>query len=192
MAADITNAIMDAIIAHYPGYLNEGLLLNDPEYLESIEKGPLQDDPTLRATYLTIEPDPEAHKDGYRLPVGAASREMHLVSAAIPRYEIGGDFLMVNYFRIGGWTPQRGTKSDCYEVIGQFTRRLERAIQGMARNELAQGVTTNDELETTGGLLQVFNIVGTQFKLVGGESEWYGRVYIRFAVYSRVLNQYWR
>lgn len=192
MAADITNSIMDAIIDYFPVYLNDGLLPTDPEYLETIEKGPLQDDPTLRATFLIIEPDMEIHDHGFRVPVsvGASSREHQRMTA--PMYEVGGDYLMMNFFRIGGWTPLQRTKASCYEVAGVFARRLERAVQQFAYNELAEGIATDDDAETTGGLLQMFNLGGVSFKLIGGESEWYGKTYIHFCVYSRVLNQYWR
>lgn len=192
MAADIINAIMDEVINYYPIYLNEGLLPDDPEYLETIEKGPLQDDPTLRATYLIIEPDLDAHDHGYRVPVGLQRlNDMHMINVA-PMYEVGGDYLMTNFFRIGGWTPLQTSKASCYEVAGKFSRRLERAIQQFAHNQLTEGIWTDDEGETTAGLLQMFNLNGLKFKLVGGESEWYGKVYVHFCVYSRVMNNYWR
>lgn len=192
MAYDITNSIMDTIIDYFPVYLNEGLLPTDPEYLETIEKGPLQDDPTLRATFLIIEPDMEADEYGYRVPVAATRRDDGQLRGTLPMYEVGGDYLMINYFRVGGWTPLQPSKSQAYEVAGKFARRLERSIQQLAHNELAQGIETDDGGETTGGLLQMFNLRGLSFKLVGGENEWYGKTYVHFAVYSRVNNAYWR
>lgn len=191
MAYDMTNSIMDAIVADFPYYLNEGLLRSHPDYLETIEKGPLQDDPTQRATYLVVEPDHDMDEEGYRMPVGASKRWRAVPNGTQPLYEVGGDFLMVNYFKVGGWTPQAVNKAECYEIAGKFSRRLERCIQVFARNEFANGVTTDDDGETTAGLLQVFNLHGTSFRLVGGESEWYAKVYVRFAVYSKVRNSYW-
>jgi hypothetical protein len=192
MALDIVNGIMDAIIDYFPVYLNEGLLPDDPDYLETIEKGPLQDDPTQRATFLIIEPDMDAHENGYRVPVGMQRMNDMRMTNTAPMYEVGGGYLMMNFFRVGGWTPLQTTKTSCYEIAGKFARRLERSIQQMAHNELFEGITTDDEGETTGGLMQMFNLNGLKFKLVGGESEWYGKVYVHFCVYSRVENNYWR
>lgn len=192
MAYDITNAIMDTFIDYVPGYINEGLLPDDPDWLETIEKGPLQDDPTVRATYLIIEPDYEVDGDGYRQPVGSIRKNKLRHAETAPQHEIGRGAVMVNYFRIGGWTPRSSSKAELYETGGKFARRLERAVQQIARDVLPQGVTTDDELESTKGLLQMFNLNGTEMKPKGGESEWYAVVYVKFAVYSVVEYAYWR
>lgn len=192
MAVDIINSIMDHIVETLPGYVNEGLNVGDPDYLETVEKGPLQDDPTLRATYIVVEADSDADPDGYRQPVGSSRKNKLRHVDTAPMHEIGGGLIMINYFRVGGWTPQSDDKSSAYEEIGKFTRRLERAIQKMARQDFAAGISTDDGMETTGGMLQIFNLNGTTFKLIGGESEWYGKVYIKFAVYSKVENEYWK
>ena len=191
MADNITNAIMEAYIADLSDYLNEGLLSDDPRYVRSIEKGPLQDDPTLRAGFLIVEPDPTIDPDGYRQPVGSDRKNKLKMVESAPSWEVGGGFLMVNYFKISGWTPKASSKGDVYDQIGSYTRRLERALQRMARNELMAGITTDDGDETTGGLIQVFNLNGTIFSIVGGENEWYGKVSVHFGVYSQVSNRYW-
>jgi hypothetical protein len=183
---------MESIVDHYLSYMNEGLNLDDPDYLQTIEKGPLQDDPTLRASFLIIEPDQNEDIGGYRQSVGAERKNKLKNVESAPQWEVGGGFLMLNYFKISGWSPQATSKQDSYTVIGRFTRRLERAIQMMARNEFALGVETDDGFETTGGMIQVFNLNGTSFKLVGGENEWYGKVTIHFAIYSKILNSYWQ
>ena len=192
MAFDMINSLLEAYIQYLPAYLNEGLIPDEAEYLNTIEKGPLQDDPTQRATFLTVDTDPDADPDGYRQQVGVQRRNRLHVADTAPQYEVGGGFLMINYLKISGWTPRADTKEDGYREIGKFTRRLERALQRMARNELMAGVTTDDGDETTGGMIQVFNLNGTKYKIVGGENEWYGKVSIHFAVYSRVLNHYWQ
>lgn len=192
MAIDITNSIMDALIDYIPVYINEGLLPDDPEYLETIEKGPLQDDPTQRATYIIIEPDMEIHEHGYRVPVGVNRNDKMHMPLAAPSYEIGGGYLMMNFFRIGGWTPVQTSKSACYEVAGKFSQRLERSLQQCSYNEIFEGISTDNESETTGGIFQMFNLNGSSIKLVGGENEWYSKAYIHFCVYSRVKNDYWR
>ena len=191
MAYDITNSITQSIVDHFLDYMNEGLNLSDPDYVQTVEKGPLQDDPTLRASFLIVEPDSNEDLGGFRQPVGAARKNKLKDVESAPQWEVGGWFLMVNYFLISGWTPQAQTKADCYENIGKYTRRLEKAIQMMARHEFAVGISTDDGQETTGGLMQVFNLNGSSFKLVGGENEWYGKVTIHFGLYSRILNSYW-
>jgi hypothetical protein len=192
MAYDMTNALMEAFILYLPDYLNEGLIDTNDIFLETIEKGPLQDDPTKRASFLVIEPDMDADPDGYRQPVGIQRRNKLHVADSAPQYEVGGGFLMINYFKISGWTPRASTKAVAYTNIGKHTRRLERGIQRMARRVLPDGIATDDETESTFGLLNVFNLNGTIFKLVGGENEWYGKVYVSFAVYSRIDNEYWK
>lgn len=171
--------------------MNEGLNSDDPDYLKSVEKAPLQDDPTLRATYLIVEPDQTEDMGGYRESVGADRKNKLKNVESAPRWEVGGGYLMINYFKISGWTPQQTSKIDCFTVIGRFTRRLERSIQQMAHNEFAYGITTDDGMETTGGMMQVFNLAGTDFKLVGGESEWYGKVVLHFGIYSQVNHAFW-
>ena len=192
MAYDISNAIMDYLVDNFLDPMNEGLLSDDPDLLKTIEKGPLQDDPTLRASYLIVEPDFEADPLGPRQPVGQDRKNKLKHVETAPNAEIGGNFLMVNYFKIGGWTPRALTKPLAYEQAGKYTRRLERAIQKLARTDFFYGIATDDGSETTGGLLQVFNLNGTVCKLIGGENEWYGQSFVRFAIYSQVLNDYWR
>lgn len=191
MAVDMINSIMDHIVEKLPSYINEGLNIDDPDYLETVEKGPLQDDPTQRATYIVVEVDQDADPDGYRQPVGSSRKNKLRHVDTAPMHEVGGGFVMINYLRVAGWTPQADDKTTAYEEIGKFTRRLERSLQKMARHDFYSGISTDDGMETTGGMIQVFNLNGTTFKLIGGESEWYGKVYIKFAVYSLVHNEYW-
>lgn len=192
MAYDITNAIMDLFIDHLPAYVNEGLLPDDPDWLETIEKGPLQDDPTIRATYLIIEPDQDADEDGFRQPVGSIRKNKLRHVETAPQHEIGRGALMINYFRVGGWTPKTDSKIELYEIAGRFSRRVERGVQQVARNELVEGVETEDGMETTRGLVNLYNLNGTVFVPKGGENEWYSQVYVKFAVYSLVDFKYWR
>lgn len=189
MAADITNAILDLLIERLPPAVNEGLLSTDPIYLTSIERGPLQDDPTMRATFLTVAPDEER---GFRKPVVAVREDDYLVRANLPRYEVGGDFLFVNYFVIRGWTPISGDKEAVYLTGGRFLRRVETALMRLARDGGFADITTDDEMETTAGLDQTFALSQSSFDTIGGESEWYARVLLHFHVYSRVRNDYWR
>lgn len=188
----MTTTIIDTIVERFPDYMNEGIITGEPDYLETIERGPLQDDPTKRASYLIVEPDLEADPDGYRQPVGSARKNKLKVVETAPEHEIGGGFRMITYFRIGGWTPRARTKTDGYAQIGRYTRRVERAVQQMARNVFPAGIETDDGQESTGDALQVFNLRGTVARLKGGENEWYGLVYVNFGVYSTVQNDYWR
>lgn len=192
MAYDITNSIMDYFIEKFPDVLNSGATEEDPDWLKSIERGPLQDDPTKRAVFLTIEPDKDVDPQGYRQPVGSQRKNRLHIPDAAPDWEVGGGFLMINYFKITGWTPRQSTKNDAYNLAAKMLRRIERGVQIFQRKDIMQGIETDDGFETTGGQQQIYNLNGSTYSLVGGENEWYGKVHISFGVYSKIDNQYWK
>ena len=183
---------MDYYIEHFGEAMNSGWTEEDPSWLKTIERGPLQDDPTKRAGYLVITPDKDIDPQGYRQPVGSQRKNRLHIPDAAPDWEVGGGFLMINYFKIEGWTPRQRSKDDAYYLAGMVDRRLERTVQIMARKDLFQGVSTDDGMETTGGLQQIFNLNGSTYGLIGGEKEWYGKVHISFGIYSQISNQYWK
>lgn len=189
MAYDITNTILDTLIAELPSRVNEGLLTTDPEYLETIERGPLQDDPTVRASFLVVYPDRDR---GFRQPVVAVREDDYLVRANLPRYEVGGGYLFVNYFVLEGWTPLSDTRENDYLIAGKFLRRVETALLRLARDGAFLDITTDDEQETTAGLSQAFALSESSFRYIGGENEWYAKVVLRFHVYSQVKPTYYR
>lgn len=180
---------MDALIATLPTRVNDGLTDRNPLFLRTIDKEPLQDDPTRRAYYLCIGPDREK---GARKALNAISATALDALQPVPQYEVGGSFLMANFFKIEGWIPRQTSKEAVYDISGDAARRLERAFMQMMREEFFLGVATDDLNETTRGMIQVFNHEGLEIKPVGGEREWYATVSIRFHVWSGVVNSYWR
>lgn len=192
MAIDLTNTVIESLIEHLPRYCNEGLTTDDGAYLKGVMRHPLQDDPTRRSYYLTVKPGVGEHdKLTFRKPVSSLSEAERTLLGPRPTHEVGGDFLMVNWFEIEGWTPRRQDAQKNFELVGRALRQLERAIQRMQRDEFFARLATDDGNETTAGLLQCFNSYDRGFKVLGGESERYGQVWLRFVLYSAVANEYW-
>src|SRR4051812_20816322 len=123
MAVDLLNTVIDAVIETLPVYYNEGLTPDNKLYLKSLVRGPLQDDPTTRSFFLTISLDEE---EGVRMPVATLTNAKETKLGPLPEYEIGGGYLMVNYFRLDGWTPRQSTPERNYALIGEALARVER------------------------------------------------------------------
>lgn len=195
MALDFTNTVIDYFANNLQNKMNQGIATNDPRFLQSVVRKPLQDDPTARAFYLEIGPDTEMTKTGghWRMPSHSIRRGMLGLDADTPVAEIGGGFLMVNFFRIEGWTRMQGSREAAYAHAGELLRRLERSWAQIAHQAMTvQPLATNDGNETTEGVFQqVFNNDGSHFDFQGGDNEWYTQLYLRFHVFSRVNVSYW-
>lgn len=194
MAADITNTIMDAIIATYPGYFNNGINTTNPLYLKTILKSPLQDDPTLRAFYLEVGPDTTMATDDnhWRMPVQSIRRGKLGTDAEKPELEIGGGYKMINFFIIKGWIPMQTSRELAHENAGKAVRRLERSFARLMNSSSFRMLATDDGLEyTNSGYPNVFNIDGTHYELRGGDTEWYPQISMRFHVFTEIAREYW-
>lgn len=195
MAIDMTNTLLDFFCEQFPIRANRDLDESDPLYLKEVLKGPLQDDPTLRAYYMIIQPDETLQEvaSHWRVPVTAIKRGMLAANQEFPSYEIGGQFLMVNFFTMSGWLPLQDEKEDAYVLSGQALRRLEQAWAKMAQFDLFMtGVATDDGNETTQVIHpHPFTFDGGHFKLKGGESEWYGLLHLRFHVFSGINRDFY-
>lgn len=195
MAFDITNTIIDYMVGQLPQEFNAGVDDTNPLYLRSVTRHPLQDDPTLRAFYLAVGPDISLQDTGshWRMPLNSQRRGMLGLHQDHPTHEIGGGYLMLNFFLITGWLPMHGTRESAYQSAGEALRLLERAFGRIANNVFYTGaLVTDDGMETTdAGYPQVFNNDGGHFALRGGESEWYPQLTFRFHVYTRINRAYW-
>jgi hypothetical protein len=194
MAADMANTIMDYFVENLQSYVNDGLTVDSELFVEEVTRGPLQDDPTIRAYYLAISPDwpPPGRTDPWRMPVAAMSRNGLGVMQDIPNYEIGGRFLYVNFFRIEGWMNVQESRELAYENAGMASRRLEQAFTQIAHDVVdLVGLTTTDGHERTAGLFPtVFNLDGVTWKLIGGDNTWFPRIYLKFHVFSEVTQEF--
>lgn len=200
MAADLPNTVMDYIVENLQGYFNEefeGLTetqkKQQPLYLRSVLKGPLQDDPTLRAFYFTVMPDTTLAKDNmhWRVPINSQRRGMLGIHQEHPIHEVGGRYLYMTFFLIEGWLPLQTSREKVHEVAGAGLRRLERAFARIAKDIFFQGLVTDDGMESTNaGFPQVFNNDGAHYSLQGGENEWYAQLTLRFHVYSAIERDY--
>lgn len=195
MAFDITNAIIDRFAEENDGLLsvvNAGLLTDDPTYLKTISRGPLQDDPTRRAFYICIEPesDPDKPDDFYRMPVSSVRRGKLGVGSELPQIEVGGGLKFINFFTLDGWTPKANTRELSYEQGCKALARLEIALFKMQRTDFYYGISTEDGRETTGDMVQIFGYDGGKSTPLGGDREWYSRIRMRFHMFSELSNRF--
>jgi hypothetical protein len=188
LAADLTNTVIEVLITQLPPLVNDGLAPDDPMYLKILVRGPLQDDPTRKAFFLTVQGDVEA---GFRKPLSSLTEPERARVGPTPSYEIGGDFLMVNWFKLEGWTPRRNRADLNYQLAGEALRRVERAVQSLERRDFFETLATDDGMETTANLVQCFNALDRNFKVIGGETERYGKLWLQFVLFSAVDNDYW-
>lgn len=196
MAVDFPNTVVNYILSNFQSYVNTGLDVDDPLYLESVVRGPLQADPTKAAYFLYISPDypkPEEGRDGkpWRLPVAAMSRNGLGSGQDIPGYAIGGGLLYANFFRMEGWIPSQTSFEAAYDIGGQALRRLERGWTIFAHDTLDAGVLeTDDGNETVESYPHIFNNDGAYFTTTGGSRTIFPRLCLKFHVYSRVDRDY--
>lgn len=202
MAADIINTVLDQLIVTLPGYLNAPYAAMTPEqqdaeplYLRTCVKGPLQDDPTVRAFYLTVSPDitmmdQDTH---YRMPIDSIRRGRLGINTGLPEMEIGGPYKYINFFIIEGWLPLYGSRESAHIGAGEAVRRIEQALAKMNNAQLFTALATSDGLETTNaGFPQVFGNDGSHYKLRGGDGTWYPMVSTRFHIFSAVDRDFYR
>lgn len=201
MAADMTNTIMDYLVARVPEYMNAGYedlteleREMEPLYLRTMIKGPLNDDPTLRAFYLQVTPDTtmQDQDDHWRMPVTSIRRGKLGIHQEHPMPEVGGGYKFINFFLIQGWLPMYGNREAAHLAGGEGMRRLERALARMNTGQLFWGIETDDGMETTNaGFPQVFGNDGMHYELKGGENTWYPLLTCRFHIFSEVRREYY-
>jgi hypothetical protein len=188
VAVDFTNTAIDLLIETLPDLVNDGLVTTDPLYLKRVVRYPLQNDPTTQSFFLTIGPDVEA---GFRKQLAALTSLERTKLGPIPDYEIGGDFLMVNWFKLEGWTPKRRNPQDNYHLAGGSLRAVERAMQRLVREGFFAQLTTDDGNESTQDMENTFNTLDRGFSPIGGENERYNKMWFNFALFSGVANEFW-
>ena len=201
MAADITNTILDMIVQELPQIMNaefEGMTdaqkNKEALYLRSVVKYPLQDDPTLRAFYLAVSPDTTMDKEDnhWRMPVTSIRRGKLGIHQEHPMPEIGGGYKYINFFLVRGWLPIQGSREAAHEIAGIGLRRLEQAVSQLMNGQMYQGLETDDGMESTrAGFPQVFNHDGAHYDIIGGESEWYPQLIMRFHVYTEIRREFY-
>lgn len=196
MAVDFPNTVVNYFLTGFQAFVNDGLLATDPLYLDTIVRGPLQDDPTKKAYYLTICPDypkpgEERTSRPWRMPVSAMSRSGLGSGQDTPAPTVGGTFLYVTYFRMEGWMPSQGGFPAAYDMGGQALRRLERGWTMFAHDVLDAGLLmTDDEMETIAPHPNIFNFDGASFTTTGGGLTVFPRLYLKFHVFSQIDQRY--
>lgn len=194
MAYDIINAIIDTMTDPNTGIknlVNEGLISTNPIYLRTIDRPPLQDDPTRRSYYLCVGPEITGNPDDhYRMPVSSVRRGKLGMGTELPQHELNGAMRFINFFTIEGWTPRAASRVLVYEQGMEALARLEMALFKLQHSDFFYGIETEDQRESTGSMMQAFGYDGGRFTPLGGDSEWYGRIHIRFHIYSE-LQQAW-
>lgn len=195
MAYDIMNSLVDKLADPATGFLdlvNEGLTSDDPLSLKTVSRPPLQDDPTRRAYFVCVGPEmrPEDKSFHYRMPLTSIRRGQLGMDTEIPMHEMDGSMRFINFFLVEGWVPKANTRELCYERGMACLNRLEMALFKLQHTDFFFGVETDDGRETTEGLMQAFGYDGGHVEPLGGDREWYGRIYMRFHVFSK-LKQAW-
>jgi hypothetical protein len=122
------------------------------------------------------------------MPVGSIRRGKLGIGTEVPEYEIGGGLKFINFFTVEGWTPKANTKNKCYQQGMEALSRLELALFHLQRHDFFEGIETDDGRESTGGFVQLFGYDGGRASPIGGDREWYGRIHMRFHVYSELKN----
>lgn len=194
MAYDMTNSIIDHFVSNFKDEINVGLVSTDNLWIKEVTRDPIQDDPTKRAPYLAIQPDKTLMEENshYRVPVTGIRRGQISSYSDVPQQDVGGGFLMLNFFLIEGWLKRVTTREEAYLVGGGVLRRLESAFARMVHHdmELLQ-LTTDDGLETMASYPNIFGSDGGHFYLGGGDRTWLPQITFRFHLYTEIRREYW-
>lgn len=163
-ATDIVVVCLEALIERLQADLQTPYYADDPLRARLVTKAPLQDDPTRKACYVEIRPDPEK------------TREFDDKHPA----EIGGGMTRwINRFIVHGWTKMQTNKDAGYAHTGEFTRRV---LAALLRHFELDGATASDGEYVTGCNLQLVD--GHWWKVFGGDREWYGEYEFRIHFFS--------
>jgi hypothetical protein len=160
---DIVVVILETLIERLKDDLQTPYRLEDPLRARLVTEAPLQDDPTRKACYVEVKPDPEK------------TRELDKDHPM----EIGGGTRWINRFVVHGWTKMQTSKPNGYSHTGEFVRRV---LQALLTHFDLDGATAEDGEYVTGCNLQLVD--SHWFKVFGGDREWYGEYEFRIHFYS--------
>jgi hypothetical protein len=163
LGTDIVVVILESLILRLQADLQTPYRAEDPLRARLVTKAPLQDDPTRKACYVEVKPDPEKTRE---------------IDTHVPM-EIGGGTRWVNRFVVHGWTKLQTSKDRGYAHTGEFTRRV---LQALLTHFDLDGATAADGEYVTGCNLQLVD--GHWWKVFGGDREWYGEYEFKVHFYS--------
>lgn len=190
MGFDFTTSAIEALAERFKPFFIADMAPDDPLLDLEVLAGPLQDDPTRRAPYLTIAPDPTLSdlNTHWRVPVTAIKRGMLSVNQDFPQYEVGGQLLYVNFFIMQGWMPKQRTKTDAYQMAGRALRHCEIAHSRMMYDmQHSHPILTDDGMETSSvAYPQMLTSDGMHYEIGGGDKTWLPKLFLRFHIFSGV------